>query len=146
MQIQGTLIGIGERCGNTNLATVIAGLQLKRGMHCVPEENISDLTRLARYIAEVSNMKLSGNMPYVGKSAFSHKGGMHADGVMKNPKSFEHTPPESVGNKRNILLSGGRTLSYSSRINQIAPELTKAAPKPRAYRPTQGHGIQGLPV
>jgi 2-isopropylmalate synthase len=130
VQIQGTLIGIGERCGNTNLATVIAGLQLKRGMHCVPEENISDLTRLARYIAEVSNMKLSGNMPYVGKSAFSHKGGMHADGVMKNPKSFEHTPPESVGNKRNILLSevAGRS-AILHRINQIAPELTKDSPE-----------------
>jgi 2-isopropylmalate synthase len=130
VQIQGTLTGIGERCGNTNLASVIAGLQLKKGIHCVPEENIPDLTRLARYIAEVSNMKLSDNMPYVGKSAFSHKGGMHADGVMKNPKSFEHTPPESVGNKRNILLSevAGRS-AILHRINEIAPELTKDSPQ-----------------
>ncbi|MCH5192329.1 MAG: citramalate synthase [Oscillospiraceae bacterium] len=125
-QVQGTLTGIGERCGNTNLSTVIANLQLKLRMECVPETSPANLTQLARYIAEVCNMKLTGTMPYVGTSAFSHKGGMHADGVNKNPISFEHIPPESVGNKRNILLSevAGRS-AILRRINDIAPELNK---------------------
>ncbi len=126
VQIQGTFIGIGERCGNTNLSSVIAGLHLKKGIYCVPDENLSDLTRTAKYIAEVCNIKLHSNMPYVGKSAFAHKGGMHADGVKKNPKSFEHLPPETVGNKRNILMSevAGRS-AILHRINEIVPELTK---------------------
>ncbi len=126
VQVQGTFIGIGERCGNTNLSTVISGLHLKKGVYCVPDENLSDLTRTAKYIAEICNIKLQSNMPYVGKSAFAHKGGMHADGVKKNPKSFEHLPPETVGNKRNILMSevAGRS-AILHRINEIVPELTK---------------------
>ena len=125
-QVQGTFTGIGERCGNTNLSTVIANLQIKLDMHCVAMENISELTQTARFISEVCNMKLMSTMPYVGKSAFSHKGGMHADGVKKNPHSFEHISPEAVGNKRNILLSdvAGRS-EILQRINEIAPELTK---------------------
>lgn len=132
-QVQGTVTGIGERCGNTNLSTVIANLQLKLDIPCVPEKSPAKLTELARYIAEVCNMKLAGTMPYVGKSAFSHKGGMHADGVNKNPVSFEHIPPESVGNKRNILLSevAGRS-AILRRINDIAPELTKDSPETKA--------------
>ena len=126
LQVQGTMTGIGERCGNTNLSTVIGNLQVKLGYECVPADNISKLTQVSRYIAEVCNMKLAGTMPYVGKSAFAHKGGMHADGVKKNPVSFEHIPPETVGNKRNILLSevAGRS-AILHRINEIAPELTK---------------------
>lgn len=129
-QVQGTVTGIGERCGNTNLTTVIAGLQLKQGVKCVPDESMPKLTQLARYISEICNMKLMGTMPYVGKSAFAHKGGMHADGVCKNPCSFEHIPPDSVGNKRNILLSevAGRS-AILQRINEIAPELTKDSPE-----------------
>lgn len=130
LQVQGTVTGIGERCGNTNLSCVIANLQLKLGIQCVPQESEVKLTQLARYIAEVCNIKLAGSMPYVGKSAFSHKGGMHADGVQKNSRSFEHIPPEAVGNKRNILLSevAGRS-AVLHRINEIAPELTKESPE-----------------
>lgn len=133
VQVQGTLTGIGERCGNTNLSTVIANLQLKLGINCVPDENIHRLTQLARYISEVSNIKLQSNTPFVGKSAFSHKGGMHADGVKKNPASFEHIDPYSIGNKRNILLSevAGRA-AILHRINEIAPELTKDSPETAA--------------
>ena len=130
VQIQGTMTGIGERCGNTNLSTVIGNLQAKLGNECVPQENISQLTQVTRLIAEVCNMKLAGTMPFVGKSAFAHKGGMHADGVKKNPISFEHIPPETIGNKRNILLSevAGRS-AILQRINEIAPELTKDSPE-----------------
>lgn len=104
-QVQGTFIGIGERCGNANLSTVIGDLQLKLGYECVPEQSMQKLTETARYIAEIANIKLAGSMPYVGGSAFGHKGGMHADGVAKDPHTFEHIPPESVGNERSFILS-----------------------------------------
>lgn len=132
-QVQGTITGIGERCGNTNLSCVIANLQLKLGIQCVPKESEAKLTQLARYVAEVCNMKLAGSMPYVGKSAFAHKGGMHADGVRKNSRSFEHIPPEAVGNKRNILLSevAGRS-AILHRINEIDSTLTKDSPETKA--------------
>ncbi len=129
-QVQGTVIGIGERCGNTNLTTVIGGLQAKLGYSCIPKENLPGLTTLAKKTAEICNIKLNSSMPFVGKSAFSHKGGMHSDGVMKNPVSFEHITPDSVGNKRNILLSevAGRS-AVLHRINEIIPGLTKDSPE-----------------
>ena len=133
VQVQGTFTGIGERCGNTNLSTVIGNLQAKMKIRCVPEKSIQHLTQLARYISEVSNMKLQNNTPFVGKSAFAHKGGMHSDGVKKNPASFEHISPDVVGNKRNILLSevAGRS-AILHRINEIAPELKKDSPETSA--------------
>lgn len=129
-QVQGTFIGIGERCGNTNLSTVIANLQLKLNKKCVPDESVGELTHTALRVAEICNIPLNDYTPYVGKSAFSHKGGMHTDGVKKNPVSFEHIPPETVGNKRNILLSevAGRS-AVLHKINEIAPELTKDDPE-----------------
>lgn len=132
-QIQGTIIGIGERCGNANLTTLIGSLQAKLGYSCIPDDNMTDLTTLARRCAEICNIKLVSNMPFVGKSAFSHKGGMHSDGVKKNPISFEHVPPDSVGNQRNILLSevAGRS-AILHRINEIVPELTKDSPETKA--------------
>ncbi len=110
-QVQGTYIGFGERCGNTNLSTIIPNLQMKKGYRCIPEDKLVRLGKTARYIAQVTNLVLSPNMPYVGRSAFAHKGGMHVDGVAKNTLSFEHITPESVGNRRQILLSefAGRT-------------------------------------
>ncbi|NMA80297.1 MAG: citramalate synthase, partial [Clostridiales bacterium] len=118
--------GVGERCGNANLSTIIAGLQLKLGYDCVPEESMPRMTKVARYIAEIANMAIADGMPYVGKSAFAHKGGMHVDGVRKKSMSFEHIDPESVGNARNILLSevSGRT-AILSKLNQVDPTLTK---------------------
>ncbi|MDR0974759.1 MAG: citramalate synthase [Ruminococcus sp.] len=103
--VQGTFTGIGERCGNTNLSTIIPSIMLKLKLQCIPEENLPKLTETARKIAEIANIRLPDGMPFVGKSAFAHKGGMHADGVRKNPISFEHINPASVGNERNILLS-----------------------------------------
>lgn len=104
-QVQGTLIGFGERCGNANLSAILANLQTKRGYRCLPEENIKRLTQTCRAVAEISNVRLQRNMPYVGKSAFAHKGGMHIDGVNKAPSSFEHIEPETVGNIRRFLMS-----------------------------------------
>lgn len=133
VHVQGTITGIGERCGNTNLSTVMANLQLKLNINCIPEESMSRLTQLARFISEVCNLKLNTNMPYVGNGAFSHKGGMHVDGVRKNPISFEHINPDSVGNKRNLILSevAGRS-AILHRINEIAPHLTKDSPETAA--------------
>lgn len=103
--VQGTLIGFGERCGNANLSAIIANLQLKRNCQCIPPENLHKLMQTCRVVSEISNVRLHKNMPYVGKSAFAHKGGMHIDGVNKAPASFEHINPESVGNSRRFLMS-----------------------------------------
>jgi len=125
-QVQGTYIGFGERCGNTNLSTVIPNLQLKKGYRCIPPEKMVRLGKTARYIAEVTNLALPANMPYVGRSAFAHKGGMHVDGVTKNAATFEHIAPETVGNRRQILLSefAGRT-AVVSKIAELDSSVTR---------------------
>ena len=125
-QVQGTYIGFGERCGNTNLSTVIPNLQMKKGYRCIPEDKLVRLGKTARYIAQVTNLVLSPSMPYVGRSAFAHKGGMHVDGVAKNAASFEHITPESVGNRRQILLSefAGRT-AIAGKIAELDSSITR---------------------
>lgn len=125
-QVQGTFLGYGERCGNANLASIIPNLQLKMGYECLPDIEIEKLTSSAIRIAEISNYVLSGREPFVGKSAFAHKGGMHIDAVLKNPSSFEHIPPECVGNERRILMSevSGRS-TIIQLINEVDPSLTK---------------------
>ena len=126
--IQGTFIGYGERCGNTNLAAVIPSLQLKMNCQCVPD--LTPLTDTAKKIAEISNVTLMQFMPYVGSSAFTHKAGMHADGVLKVSNSFEHINPESVGNERKFVLSeiAGRN-ALINKIKNYFPDLTKDSPK-----------------
>ena len=101
--IQGTVNGIGERCGNTDLISVIANLNLKLGIDT--SSKIESLTSLSRAVGEISNVAIDKRKPYVGSSAFAHKGGMHIDGVNKLSESFEHVRPESVGNRRRFLLS-----------------------------------------
>jgi len=130
VHIQGTFIGFGERCGNANLSTLIPGLQLKRGYECIPAEKMSTLTDTARYIAEIANITVPKTAPYIGDGAFSHKGGMHIDGVSKLPESFEHIDPESIGNERRFLMSefSGRT-SVLNKIQKIAPDLSKDSPE-----------------
>lgn len=126
--VQGTLIGYGERCGNANLSTVIADLQLKRQTFCVAGD-LARLTELCRKVAEISNVRLVRGMPYVGKSAFTHKAGMHIDGVNKSSRSFEHVPPETVGNERRFLMSevAGRS-TVLEKIRRIAPSVKKDDP------------------
>lgn len=128
--VQGTMTGFGERCGNTNLSTVIPDLQLKCGFKCIPDENMSKLTHIAREVSEIANLKLDDRAPFVGKTAFAHKGGMHIDGVSKNSKSFEHIDPELVGNERKFLTSevAGRT-TILSMIRKIAPNIEKNSPE-----------------
>jgi 2-isopropylmalate synthase len=103
--VQSTINGYGERCGNANLISLIPTLHLKMGIPVVPEESLPHLTRLARWVSEVVNRPLSPFQPYVGESAFVHKGGLHASGVMKVEASYQHIPPEKVGNAKRIIVS-----------------------------------------
>lgn len=104
-QIQGTVNGIGERCGNANLATCIANLQLKKGFSLLPDDRLPLLTGVARSVAQICNISTS-SLPYVSRRAFAHKAGTHIDGVIKDPTSFEHIDPSAVGNQRDLLVSG----------------------------------------
>lgn len=104
-QIQGTLSGVGERCGNADLTCVIPDLELKCGALCLPDGKLERLTPVARKVAEYLNIKIPNRAPFIGKSAFAHKGGSHIDGVLKNSAAFEHIAPEAVGNKRRLLVS-----------------------------------------
>lgn len=104
-QVQGTVNGIGERCGNANLVSVIPNLQIKLNYSCVSRENLAQLTKLSRYVAEIANMSMPNNQPFVGNSAFAHKGGIHVSAVLKNPQTYEHMEPEDIGNRRRVLVS-----------------------------------------
>lgn len=105
VQVQGTFNGYGERCGNADLVPVIGILKLKLGIDCISNEKLKQLTKTAHFISEISNMKQMPNQPFVGASAFAHKGGVHIDAVLKNPASYEHVAPELVGNHRRVLVS-----------------------------------------
>lgn len=104
-QVQGTINGIGERCGNVDLVSVIANLALKRNQEVLRPGSLSRLTEVSRYIYEIANMNFRSNQPFVGASAFAHKGGMHAHGIARNTASYEHIDPTAVGNERRILVS-----------------------------------------
>lgn len=104
-QIQGTMNGIGERCGNANLVSIIADLILKMDVDCVSRMALKELTEASRYVAEVCNMKQLDNQPFVGNSAFAHKAGVHINAILKNPKTYEHVDPQLVGNRRRVLIS-----------------------------------------
>ena len=132
-QVQGTINGYGERCGNANLCTLIPNLELKGGFQCLPEGRLGQLTELSRFVSELTNLPHDERQPYVGGSAFAHKGGTHVDAVRKVPASFEHVLPESVGNTRRFLLSdqaGGSTIV--SKMVRLRPDLDKRSPEVRA--------------
>ncbi|MFL5343041.1 MAG: citramalate synthase [Gemmataceae bacterium] len=104
-QVQGTMNGIGERCGNVDLVSVIANLALKYGHDVLKPGSLVRLTEMSRYVYELANMNFRTSQPFVGASAFAHKGGMHTHAVARNPKTYEHIDPELVGNERRILVS-----------------------------------------
>lgn len=104
-QVQGTINGYGERCGNVSLCSVLPNLELKMGYECLPEGKLQNLTELSRLVAEVANLSHNNQMPFVGRSAFAHKGGVHVDAVMKDRRTYEHIVPESVGNRQRVLIS-----------------------------------------
>ncbi len=118
--VQGTINGIGERCGNADLCSIIPSLQLKGKYHCVPVRNLKNITAVSRYVDETANLIPRDTQPYVGRSSFAHKAGIHVSAIEKNPGTYEHIDPKHVGNKRNILVSD---LSGKSNILSKAGEL-----------------------
>ena len=134
-QIQGTINGLGERCGNANLMSLIPSLFLKKDFSDkfelnIKRENLKNLTQCSRLLDELLNRKPNKHLPYVGASAFSHKGGMHVSAVQKDPKTYEHIDPEEVGNSRNIVVSDQAGQSnIISRLKSIGIQIEKNDPK-----------------
>ncbi|MBU4315907.1 MAG: citramalate synthase [Proteobacteria bacterium] len=118
--VQGTINGYGERCGNADLTSMIPILGIKMKRECMSSENLQKIRKLSRFVAETANMMPVNSRPFVGKSAFAHKGGIHVSAIMKNPAAYEHIDPELVGNKRRVLISD---LSGKSNIEYKAKEL-----------------------
>ncbi len=104
-QVQGTINGFGERCGNLNLCSVMANLQLKMGKHCIEPEQLKKLREVSHFLYELANISPNKHQPYVGESAFAHKGGMHVAGILKNRETYEHIDPQWVGNRQRVLVS-----------------------------------------
>ncbi|MGG1518351.1 citramalate synthase [Paenibacillus oryzisoli] len=104
-QVQGTINGYGERCGNANLSSVIPSLQLKLGYSVLTDDQLKSLTSVSRYISEIANMHMPINQPFVGNAAFAHKGGIHVSAILKDASTYEHIKPELVGNKQRVLVS-----------------------------------------
>src|SRR5207245_2436271 len=104
-QVQGTINGYGERCGNANLISIIPTLVLKMGLDCVPASKLKELRDASRFVSELANRQPWDAQPYVGDSAFAHKGGMHVSAVVKHPETDEHVDPGAVGNHRRVLVS-----------------------------------------
>lgn len=104
-QVQGTINGFGERCGNANLCSIIPNLQLKLGYKCIDDEKLKKLTEVSRFVYEIANIAPLKRQPFVGESAFAHKGGVHVSAVRKRPETYEHISPELVGNVRRVLVS-----------------------------------------
>ena len=105
MQVQGTINGYGERCGNANLCSVIPNLELKLGIHCLPEGSLSRIFELSHFVAEVANLAPDDYLPYVGNNAFTHKGGIHVAAMRRNPLSYQHIDPKLVGNQMKVVIS-----------------------------------------
>jgi 2-isopropylmalate synthase len=117
--VQGTMNGVGERCGNANLCSIIPAIKLKMKLDCITDEQLTHLREASRYILELANVSPSRYQPYVGRSAFAHKGGIHVAAVERNPQTYEHLNPELVGNRRRVLVSD---LSGRSTIRQKAEQ------------------------
>jgi len=112
-QVQGTVNGYGERCGNSNLISILPALQLKMGYDVVPQENMRELSSVSHFVADLLNVPVDPDQAYVGRNAFAHKGGMHVAGIAADARTFEHMDPETVGNSRSVLpseLSGKATV------------------------------------
>ena len=134
-QIQGTINGLGERCGNANLMSIIPTIHLKENFSKdfvtnIKSSNINKLTQCSRLLDEILNRKPNKHLPYVGAAAFSHKGGLHVSAVQKNPKTYEHITPEDVGNVRNIIISdqSGKS-NIISRLKTIGVNIKESDPK-----------------
>jgi 2-isopropylmalate synthase len=127
--VQGTINGYGERCGNANLCSLIPNLQLKLGYRCIQDEQLAKLTQASRLISEVVNLAPDDHAPFVGRSAFAHKGGIHVSAVERNPLTYEHIEPETIGNRRRIVISDQSGLSnVLAKARTFGHELNKQDP------------------
>ncbi|BAZ51416.1 putative alpha-isopropylmalate/homocitrate synthase family transferase [Nostoc sp. NIES-4103] len=130
--VQGTINGYGERCGNANLCSLIPNLQLKLGYSCIGEHQLNQLTEVSRFVSEVVNLAPDEHAPFVGRSAFAHKGGIHVSAVERNPLTYEHIKPEQVGNRRRIVISEQSGLSnVLAKARTFGIELDKETPEAR---------------
>ncbi len=120
VMVQGTINGYGERCGNADLTTIIPILKLKMGYACLSDENLAKLRKVSLFVSETANLTPLNSRPFVGKSAFTHKAGMHVNAIMKDPRAYEHMNAELVGNQRRVLISD---MSGKSNIAYKAKEL-----------------------
>jgi len=128
VQVQGTINGYGERVGNANLVSIAADLKLKMGIDCLSDDQIRSLTEVARYVSEVANLAPDSRQPFVGTSAFAHKGGIHADATVKCRESYQHIDPELVGNQTRVLiseLSGKGNVLYKVGELDLGMEISK---------------------
>ena len=126
--VQGCINGYGERCGNTNLCSVLANLELKLGHTTIGPENLRNLTSVASFVAELANLQLRRDQAYVGPSAFAHKGGIHVSAVLKDAATYEHVKPEIVGNRQRVLLSdlsGRSNVVYKLKQHGLSERLTE---------------------
>jgi 2-isopropylmalate synthase len=124
--VQGCMNGYGERCGNANLASIIANLELKLGHTTIGSEKLASLTSVCRFLAELANLPLRNDQAFVGKSAFAHKGGVHVSAVLKDSATYEHIAPEKVGNRQRVLvsdLSGRGNIMYKLKQHGLADRL-----------------------
>jgi len=150
IQVQGTMNGWGERVGNANLCSIIPILQLKMGYCCLSDKQLANLTDAALYVYEIANIPPNERQPFVGRSAFAHKAGMHVDAVMKSTSTFEHLDPSLVGNARRFLISdqsGGSALR--GKAAEFGMDLTKGSPEAKAIleqlvrRENEGYVFEG---
>ena len=147
-QVQGTINGIGERCGNANLLSVIADLKIKMGIDCVTDEQLSTLAEMSHFVNDIINRTPNPYQPYVGSSAFSHKAGLHASAVAKVAESYQHIEPERVGNTNHILISelAGRSnvLQKLDEMNIVAsPEVVQGALSTIKQQESRGFQFEG---
>ena len=126
--VQGCINGYGERCGNANLCSIIANLELKLGHTVIGQDKLIGLANVSRFVAELANLPLPNNQPFVGHSAFAHKGGVHVSAVLKESATYEHVSPEAVGNHQRVLisdLSGRGNVLYKLKQHGLADRLTE---------------------
>ena len=130
VQVQGTINGIGERCGNANLCSILPNLQLKMNRHVLGERRLARLREVSNFVTEIANLMPNKHQPYVGDSAFAHKGGIHIHAVQKNAATYEHVIPEAVGNRQRMLISDytGRS-GLLAKVEEYGIELSKQNPK-----------------
>lgn len=130
VQVQGTINGIGERCGNANLCSILPNLELKMKRSALPERRLTRLREVSGFVTEIANLMPNKHQPYVGDAAFAHKGGVHINAVQKNAATYEHIVPESVGNRQRMLVSDNTGRSgLLSKAEDYGIELTKQNPK-----------------